>query len=239
MVFDEGDDPTETAVDETVLDDAGLSEDALDSLDRAPTDDLLVSEVLPDVPTGSDWWPRRLSPRARTRDGHDARAFSNVSPPRRPVRSRGPAHRPPDPRRLTRRGAVRPRQITRAFPPRSPPRGRIGRRTCFSSFPRSRVGMPSRTLRVLRRSAGPGSKTTRSVEDGILTEDRRNEDQPNRSDPKIGRGNPALPPCPGDDLAFNLLRPEVKLGGSRQISPIPEGIHGRVSTRRAESRPDV
>jgi hypothetical protein len=120
MVFDEGDDPTETAVDETVLDDAGPSEDALDASGISPAEDPPAA--------GSDWWPRRLSPRARTRDGHDARASSNVSPPRRPVRSRGPSHRPPDPRRLTRRGAGRPRQIIRTFPPRSPPRRGIGRR---------------------------------------------------------------------------------------------------------------
>jgi len=39
--------------------------------------------------------------------------------------------------------------------------------------PTLRVGMPSRTLCVLcRRAAWPGQKTTRSVEDGIPTEDR-------------------------------------------------------------------
>jgi hypothetical protein len=41
--------------------------------------------------------------------------------------------------------------------------------------PTLRVGMTSRTLRVLCRAALPGQKTTRSVEDGILTEDRGNE----------------------------------------------------------------
>jgi hypothetical protein len=35
--------------------------------------------------------------------------------------------------------------------------------------------MPSRTLRVLFGSAWPWARTTRSVEDGIPTEDRGNE----------------------------------------------------------------
>jgi hypothetical protein len=37
------------------------------------------------------------------------------------------------------------------------------------------VGMPSWTLRVLFRAVSPGQKATRSVEDGIPTEDRGNE----------------------------------------------------------------
>jgi hypothetical protein len=41
--------------------------------------------------------------------------------------------------------------------------------------PTLRVGMPSRTLCVLCQAAWPGQKTTRSVEDGIPTEDRGNE----------------------------------------------------------------
>ncbi|WP_435011335.1 hypothetical protein P12x_002642 [Tundrisphaera lichenicola] len=125
----EGEDPTEIAVDETVLDDAGTFDGPGDEPDETPAEALLDPEALPGVPGGSAWWPRRIAPRARTRDGHDRRATSNLPPHRRLVRSRGPAHRPPDPRRITRRGAGRPRQITRTFPPRSPPGTRLSGRS--------------------------------------------------------------------------------------------------------------
>lgn len=124
MAADEGDDPTETAVDETVLDDAGPLAGALEIIEIPPADDPTTPDAPQGIPEGPAWWPRRLAPRAATRAGSDPRAPSNAVPPRRPVRSRGPSRRPPDPRRLTRRGARRARQITRTFPPRSPPRGR-------------------------------------------------------------------------------------------------------------------
>jgi hypothetical protein len=48
-------------------------------------------------------------------------------------------------------------------------------RSDLDTFPRSLVGMPSATLRFLWGSAGPGSRTTQSVEEGIPTADRGNE----------------------------------------------------------------
>ena len=116
----EGADPTETAVDETVLDDADPVLAALDDLDTshdaAPPDPTAPQGV----PTGPTRRPWRLAPRVMARVGSDPRS-TGEAPPRRPVRSKRPSRRPPDPRRLARRGLGRPRQISRTFPPRSPP----------------------------------------------------------------------------------------------------------------------
>ncbi len=128
---DEGFDPTETAVDETVLDDAEPAPAHASAIapDAPRPDDPPASAAFPEgVPAGPPWRIDRLATIRRPRAGPDARALGRESPPRRPARSHGPARRPLDPRRLTRRGAERPRQITRTFPPRSPPSGTVGRR---------------------------------------------------------------------------------------------------------------
>ena len=97
----EGIDPTETAVDETVLDDADPCEGAAPPpLDSSRDADPSETEPLTSAPPGTPppRWPWRLAPRARTRVGHPPlRSIGRESPPRRPLRSSGAARRPPDP----------------------------------------------------------------------------------------------------------------------------------------------
>ena len=122
-------DPTETAVDETVLDDAGpdprpheVPDDPDESPVEAPPEGADPDGVSSEGPL---WWPHRLATAHRPRAPLGRQPLGHGSPPRRPDRASGPARRPTDPRRPSRRIVGRPRQASRTFPPRSPPgRGR-------------------------------------------------------------------------------------------------------------------
>ena len=123
VTFDEAD-PTETAVDETVLDDASPFNAALSGFEVLADASVSETQIFPASQGGPARWPRRLASGALTRVGPSPRPVDRESPPRRLVRSHGPARRPPRPGRLGRRGPGRTRRFTRAFPPRSPPSGR-------------------------------------------------------------------------------------------------------------------